>query len=160
LGAVEAAFGFDPDSNLMYVSQWVYGGEWWGLSNFYSYDLAKNSFKAIVTSPCGTYPTQSWEIAACVKMEDPDIPWDHVRGFAETNGIWLWNAVKDPRDNGKIYLATQDGVYLSSDNGGSWDAINNGFGNMRIVYDLAFDPQNPDDLYALTPYGIYKLEDK
>ncbi len=160
LGAVEAAFGFDPESHLIYVSQWVYGGEWWGLSNFYSYGLAKNSFKTVVTSPCGSYPTQPWEEAACSKQVDTDIPWDLVRNFSETNKIWLWNAVKDPQDTGKIYLATQDGVYFSSDGGESWDAISEGFGNMRIVYDLAFDPQNPDDLYALTPYGIYKLEAK
>ena len=159
LGAIEATFGFDLETPTIYLGQMkepVYPNvseRRAGIGNFYSYDLSDNSFRDISTSLCGTYQTQPWEQAVCheypSKIEIIDGVTTYVRAYSVS-----------PRNENTVYLATDNGVYLSSDGGGSWDAINDGFGNMRIVYDLAFDPQNPEDLYALTPYGIYKLEAK
>ena len=129
-----------------------------GGKSFYSYDLEKRSYREIVKSPCGSYPTQPWEQAVCSPNDDSEIPWDLVTDFIEANDLWLRDAVEDPQNQDNIYLATYGGVFLSSDRGKSWNVINDGFLNMHIIYDLAFDPQNPNDLYALTPYGIYELE--
>ena len=142
LGTVEASFGFDPQNTLLYVGQYSIGGIFANeqrvdkFANFYAYDLADNSFREVVKAPCGSYPSQPWEQAAC-----------HDR-----------NPVKDPNDPDKIFRADTDGVYLSTDSGKTWDAINDGLMATRVVYQLAFDPNNPQDLYALTPFGIFKLE--
>ncbi len=168
LGAVEANFGFDPERPLIYISQYSVpifprDNNPRGFADFYSYDLTDNSFLAIDTAGCGSHPSQPWEKAACGLIyddsnPDPEIPWDLVWDFIEANNVRLRNAVRDPQDLQSIYLATDIGVYLSLDSGENWHVINDGLMGTPIVYNLAFNPQNPNDLYALTPFGFFKLE--
>ena len=76
------------------------------------------------------------------------------------NNILIRDVIKDPQDEQKIYLATDSGIYLSADDGKTWDAVNDGLEPTPFVYDLAFNPHEDNALYALTPFGIYKLEGK
>jgi photosystem II stability/assembly factor-like uncharacterized protein len=56
------------------------------------------------------------------------------------------------------YLATTSGVYMSTDNGSSWTAINNGLpASISQVYSVAASPSisGGTNLYAGTYYGVY-----
>jgi hypothetical protein len=53
---------------------------------------------------------------------------------------------------------TRGGIYISFDWGNSWAPVNEGLIGSQIVYSIAVDPNNPDNVYAATPYGIFKLE--
>lgn len=58
-----------------------------------------------------------------------------------------------------LYLATPgNGVLVSTDNCGSWQASNNGLGNL-FVNTVAIDPNNPDIVYAGTDDGAYVTYD-
>ncbi|MCH8068519.1 MAG: T9SS type A sorting domain-containing protein [Candidatus Marinimicrobia bacterium] len=50
------------------------------------------------------------------------------------------------------------GIYKSTNNGESWQIINNGFTNY-IIYDIAIDPHSPATLYAATAGGVFKSTD-
>ncbi|MCH8011347.1 MAG: hypothetical protein IIA61_05285 [Candidatus Marinimicrobia bacterium] len=59
-----------------------------------------------------------------------------------------------------VYVACDvGGIYKSTNNGESWQIINNGFTNY-IVQDIAIDPQTPATLYAATQGGVFKSIDK
>jgi len=159
LGAVVSSFGFDSNIPSIYIGQYtepVYpnnSNQPAGIGNFYSYDLTEKSYREISKSICGAYQTQPWEQAACHEYR---AYMQEIKG----SPIYLYAWLDDPKNTSTVYIGTDNGAYLSTDGGENWGAINEGFGDMRIVYDLAFDPQNPDNLYALTPYGIYILEEK
>jgi len=59
-----------------------------------------------------------------------------------------------------LYAGTNaDGVFKSTDGGGSWTTINNGLTNARVQA-LAIDPANPTTLYAGTGGGgVFKSSD-
>jgi hypothetical protein len=59
------------------------------------------------------------------------------------------------RNSKTIYAGANDGAYVSFDGGGSWDQVNDGFLGATVVYSIVFDPQS--NVYAATPYGIFKL---
>ena len=50
------------------------------------------------------------------------------------------------------------GIYKSTNNGESWQIINNGLTNY-IIYDIAIDPHSPATLYAATGGGVFKSTD-
>jgi photosystem II stability/assembly factor-like uncharacterized protein len=64
----------------------------------------------------------------------------------------------DPRDQNAIYAATDGGAYLSIDRGLSWNRINDGLLGATVVYSIVIDKDG--NVYASTPYGIFKLETK
>lgn len=64
-------------------------------------------------------------------------------------------AVIDPRDAMHLFLATRgDGVLISFDGCTSWVESNEGLGSL-FVNTIAYDPSNPDILYAGTDGGAY-----
>lgn len=62
----------------------------------------------------------------------------------------------DPKDTDVVYAGTDDGAYVSFDGGVSWGEINDGLLGATVVYSIVVDPQG--QVYAATPYGIFKLE--
>ena len=64
--------------------------------------------------------------------------------------------VVHPATSSTLYASTfGDGVYCSSDNGETWDAINDGLpASMHIQNALAIDPISPTILYAGDYYGF------
>jgi photosystem II stability/assembly factor-like uncharacterized protein len=50
------------------------------------------------------------------------------------------------------------GAYVSFDGGKTWVQINNGLLGATVVYSIVVDKDN--NVYAATPYGIFKLEGK
>lgn len=71
----------------------------------------------------------------------------------------IWNLVVDPLDPRKIYLATDTGgVLLSDDRGLSWRSLNDGLEDLSVRC-LALAPAPPGLLLAGTAgMGVYRLE--
>jgi photosystem II stability/assembly factor-like uncharacterized protein len=64
----------------------------------------------------------------------------------------------DPNDSNTIYAGTDGGAYISYDAGATWGQVNDGLLGATVVYSIAVD--NESNVYAATPYGIFKLESK
>jgi photosystem II stability/assembly factor-like uncharacterized protein len=57
-----------------------------------------------------------------------------------------------------IYAGTDGGAYISFDSGKTWGQVNDGLLGATVVYSIAVDKDS--NVYAATPYGIFKLEGK
>jgi photosystem II stability/assembly factor-like uncharacterized protein len=69
------------------------------------------------------------------------------------------NAVAtDTRGLNIVYAGTDSGAYISTDGGETWNQINDGLLGATVVYSIAADKDS--NVYATTPYGIFKLESK
>jgi photosystem II stability/assembly factor-like uncharacterized protein len=64
----------------------------------------------------------------------------------------------DPSSPGILYAGTDQGAYISFDSGGTWHQINDGLIDTTVVYSIVVDKDG--NVYAATPYGIFKLEGK
>jgi photosystem II stability/assembly factor-like uncharacterized protein len=62
----------------------------------------------------------------------------------------------DPNNPNTIYAGTENGAYVSFDKGDHWGEINDGLLGVTVVYSIVIDPAG--NVYAGTPYGIFKLE--
>jgi photosystem II stability/assembly factor-like uncharacterized protein len=69
------------------------------------------------------------------------------------------NAVAiDPNNSDIVYAGTDSGAYVSFNSGASWNQVNDGLLGATVVYSIAVDKEN--NVYAATPYGIFRLEGK
>jgi photosystem II stability/assembly factor-like uncharacterized protein len=64
----------------------------------------------------------------------------------------------DPNHPDTIYAATDGGAYISYNGGKTWGQVNDGLLGATVVYSIAVDKDS--NVYAATPYGIFKLESK
>ena len=62
----------------------------------------------------------------------------------------------DPINPSIVYAGTDSGAYISFDSGIYWNQINDGLLGATVVYSIAVDRDS--NVYAATPYGIFKLE--
>ena len=62
----------------------------------------------------------------------------------------------DPNEPETIYAGTDGGAYVSQNNGTTWGQINDGLLGATVVYSIFVDKDS--NVYAATPYGIFKLE--
>jgi photosystem II stability/assembly factor-like uncharacterized protein len=62
----------------------------------------------------------------------------------------------DPNNPDTIYAGTDGGAYVSFDFGQTWNQINDGLLGATVVYSIVVDKDS--NVYAATPYGIFKLE--
>jgi len=56
------------------------------------------------------------------------------------------------------YAGTDSGAYVSFDRGDTWKEINDGLLGATVVYSITIDIDS--NVFAATPYGIFKLESK
>jgi tetratricopeptide (TPR) repeat protein/photosystem II stability/assembly factor-like uncharacterized protein len=88
-----------------------------------------------------------------------------------TDGCASWNqknnglenlqvnmVVLDPANPDTLYAGTDGGAYVSFNSGDSWGLVNEGLLGATVVYSIAIDAQS--NVYAVTPYGIFRLEGK
>ena len=69
------------------------------------------------------------------------------------------NSIAFDSDNqGVVYAGTDSGAYVSFNGGQTWGEINDGLLGATVVYSIAVDRDS--NIYAATPYGIFKLENK
>jgi photosystem II stability/assembly factor-like uncharacterized protein/tetratricopeptide (TPR) repeat protein len=93
--------------------------------------------------------------------------------FLSEDGCMSWNSSNEGIGNysvnsvamdyanpDTIYAGTDGGVYVSFDGGEHWGAVNEGLLGATVVYSIVVNPKNPTDVYAATPYGIFKLESR
>jgi photosystem II stability/assembly factor-like uncharacterized protein len=64
----------------------------------------------------------------------------------------------DPNNSNKVYAGTDGGAYISFDGGQTWGQVNDGLLGATVVYSIAVDKDS--NVYATTPYGVFKLEGK
>jgi len=62
----------------------------------------------------------------------------------------------DPNQPDTIYAATDGGAYISTNSGQTWGEINDGLLGATVVYSIVVDKDS--NVYASTPYGVFKLE--
>jgi hypothetical protein len=72
--------------------------------------------------------------------------------------LFVNTLARDPKNVNTIYAGTDGGAYVSFNGGQSWGQINDGLLGATVVYSIVVDPQS--NVYAATPYGIFKLEKK
>ncbi len=65
----------------------------------------------------------------------------------------------DETDPGRIFTSSlEDGVFMSTDSGLSWSALNDGLGSLRVTA-LAQNPSGPDSIFAATgDRGLYLID--
>jgi photosystem II stability/assembly factor-like uncharacterized protein len=64
----------------------------------------------------------------------------------------------DRNTSSTLYAGTDEGAYISFDSGATWHQINDGLLGATVVYSIVVD--NESNIYAATPYGVFKLEGK
>jgi|GEM_PF-1058610 len=64
----------------------------------------------------------------------------------------------DPNQPDTVYAGTDGGAYVSYDYGETWGQVNDGLLGATVVYSIVVDKDS--NVYAATPYGIFKLERK
>ncbi len=76
-----------------------------------------------------------------------------------TNGPYearVFSMAIDPRDNQRIFAGTAwNGLYITSNGGGSWSHIDDDTLNTNIR-DIVFHPAGPDTMFAVTQAGMYR----
>ncbi len=127
---------------------------------------------------CGEFPARAWtsvsDARAAVDPRDSDRLFLATRGdgiIVSEDGCTNWqysnsglgshfvNTVAiDPNDPDTIYAGTDGGAYVSFDSGQTWNQINDGLLGATVVYSIVVDKEG--NVYAATPYGIFKLENK
>jgi photosystem II stability/assembly factor-like uncharacterized protein len=91
--------------------------------------------------------------------------------LVSTNGCTSWKSsstgienlfvntlANDPNNANLIYAGTDGGAYISTDGGRTWGPINGGLLGATVVYSIVVDEQS--NVYAATPYGIFRLEER
>ncbi len=64
----------------------------------------------------------------------------------------------DPNNPNIVYAGTHGGANISFDGGKTWGEINDGLLGATVVYSIVVDKDS--NVYAATPYGIFRLEGK
>jgi hypothetical protein len=64
----------------------------------------------------------------------------------------------DTRNSNVLYVGTNMGAYISFDSGKTWGQVNDGLLGATVVYSIVVDKDG--NVYAATPYGVFKLENK
>jgi photosystem II stability/assembly factor-like uncharacterized protein len=72
--------------------------------------------------------------------------------------LFVNSVAMDPNNSNTLYAGTNGGVYISYDRGQTWGQINDGLLGVLTVYSIGIDLHS--NVYAATPYGIFKLEKK
>jgi photosystem II stability/assembly factor-like uncharacterized protein len=83
---------------------------------------------------------------------------DTTSAFATTPNTSMNSIAFDPNNPDILYAGTDDGAYVSFDSGQTWGQANDGLLGAVVVYSIALDKDG--NIYAATPYGVFKLESR
>jgi hypothetical protein len=81
---------------------------------------------------------------------------DTTNTFASAPNTSMNSIAFDPNKPGMLYAGTDGGAYVSFDFGKTWNQVNDGLSDTTVVYSITVDKDS--NVYAATPYGIFKLE--
>jgi photosystem II stability/assembly factor-like uncharacterized protein len=107
-------------------------------------------------------PKNKEEMVLATNGAGVNITTDGCQSWQESNaglGSLFVNSVAiDPNNVNTIYAGTDGGAYISTDGGKTWGQVNDGLLGATVVYTIVVDKDS--NVYAATPYGIFKLENK
>ncbi len=84
---------------------------------------------------------------------------DNWSQLTNLTGVTSITGIRVRTDNNQIYVATNNGVYLSADDGTSWTGpVGTGMSDKNIL-SLAVVPNSQTTMYAATPTTVYKTTD-
>ena len=83
---------------------------------------------------------------------------DTTETFATSPNRSMNSIAFDPDNPDILYVGTDSGAYISFDGGNTWNQINDGLLGATVIYSIVVDKDS--NVYAATPYGIFKLEGK
>jgi photosystem II stability/assembly factor-like uncharacterized protein len=85
---------------------------------------------------------------------------DGCQSWQESNtglgSLYVSTLAIDPNNPDTLYAGTDGGAYISLNHGRSWNQINDGLLGATVVYSIVVDRNS--NVYAATPYGIFRLE--
>ena len=82
--------------------------------------------------------------------------WEHSN--TGLGSLFVNTLAIDQNNPDTVYAGTDGCAYISFDSGKSWSQINDGLLGATVVYSILVDKDR--NVYAATPYGIFKLEGK
>jgi len=87
------------------------------------------------------------------------ISWKAQAQWIKTNGPEGGSIKSIVTDGTHTFAATTNQVYLSTNNGGNWTAVNNGLPNVDSMFNIKGLAMSGNYLYAATYSGIYLTSD-
>jgi len=134
----------------------------------YSTDIGKtwqSCGEAITTSPSDSrlaVDLQTTRLYAATPGNGVLISMDNCGSWQASNegldNLFVNTIAIDPNNSATVYAGTDGGAYISFDFGETWHEISEGLLGATVVYSLAVDKDS--NVYAATPYGVFKLEGK
>jgi len=137
-----------------------------------SYEIYYSNDEGFTWKPCTHIITSQSDQVLAIDPRDNNHLYAATQGngiLTSTNGCQSWeqsnnglgslfvNAiVMDPNNPDIIYTGTDGGAYVSFNGGQTWGQINEGLLGAMVVYSIVVDKDG--NVYAATPYGIFKLE--
>jgi photosystem II stability/assembly factor-like uncharacterized protein len=160
MGGTYPRLFYDAEGEVMYITASYY--------MYYSYD------EGSTWMPCTHINTSLSDQVLAIDPRDNNHLYAATQGngiLVSTDGCRSWrsassglgslfvNAIAmDPNYPDTMYAGTDGGAYVSFDNGQTWNEINDGLLGATVVYSIVVDMDS--NVYAATPYGIFKLEGK
>jgi hypothetical protein len=90
---------------------------------------------------------------------DSGATWSKIGSLSGGFQGYTRTLVVDPTNSRNLYAGTDEGLFVSSDQGSSWTQDNAGMAN-TVVTALAVDAKSPGTVYAATEYsGVFKSTD-
>jgi photosystem II stability/assembly factor-like uncharacterized protein len=77
---------------------------------------------------------------------------------AGLGSLFVNSVAIDPNNPDNVYAGTDGGAYVSTNGGQTWGQVNDGLLGATVVYSIVVDKDG--NVYAATPYGIFRLESK
>ncbi len=141
-------------------------------------EASRSDDGGVTWTNCGDFPSATWasmaDARAAVDWRDSNRLILAARGngiITSDDGCRTWelsntglgslfvNTIAiDPNNPDTLYAGTDGGAYVSFDDGQTWGQINDGLLGATVVYSIVVDKDG--NVYAATPYGIFKLESK
>lgn len=145
------------DDGLVYLTKDA-GGNWTNISSTLPKDLwvsrvvASQHKKERVYVTLNGYRSDDFSVYAYMS-DDYGKTWKNIGSNIPASPV---NVIKeDPENENILYLGTDNGAYVTFNQGQSWEAFNNGLPNVAI-HDLVIQPEAKDLLLGTHGRSIYK----
>ncbi len=155
-GTVKDLFKWDP------LRQWISSSE--GITNTNIFAIAATPDGKTLYAGSGPYIEERGffqEIPCLYKSTDQGKSWSPSdEGIPD--GTLIYTIALNPKNPGRIYLGTSDGIYRSTNAGTEWTKMETGLpqGLRAFEIKIAQVPDGTHVIYAATSRGMYMTHDK
>jgi photosystem II stability/assembly factor-like uncharacterized protein len=137
------------------------GGVYRSSDDGYSW-TACNSDIRVNTSAMAIDPQSNMRLYLATQGNGMLISTDDCQSWQSSNtgldSLFVNSLAIDPNNPDTLYAGTDGGAYVSFNGGQTWGVINDGLLGATVVYSIVVDKDS--NVYAATPYGIFKLENQ